>query len=288
MSPGMADLYTSQAVVWTGEQAEITRAMAPDGTVVALKRLRKNVPNRRSAARTLQHEGEIGQLFDHPNVIKVHALLFEPELTVVMEYFPSRNLKVRILDPRNDRLLTYHTRDIVLQMTEALAHVHTKNIIHMDLKPENFLLNEQGVLKLTDFAIAAEPAVGWRRFFAGRRRIAGTRPYIAPETLRRKAPDFRTDIYSFGATLYEVLTGRPPFISIDRDELLAMHLKVKPAYVTTYNRNLTEDINELVLLMLEKDPGRRPQTMRDVKAWLERIRLYREPPEEPPPEEPKR
>lgn len=283
-----AEVYHVQAVVWTGEQAEICRAVASDGTVVALKRLRRGVPNRRAAARALHHEAEVGRLFDHRNVIKVFALLTEPQLTMVMEYFPSRNLKVRLLAPRGDRLLDYHARDVILQMAGALCHVHDRGIIHMDLKPENYLLNDHGVLKLTDFAIASEPVTGWRRLLGGRRRIAGTRPYIAPETLRRRAPDLRTDIYSFGATLYEVLTGRAPFVAADRDQLLAMHLRVVPAYVTSYDRNLTDDINELVMLMLEKDPARRPQSMRDVLAWLERIRLYREPPVEPPPEEPTR
>ena len=288
MAPGQADLYHMQTIVWTGETAEICRAVSPEGRIVALKRLRRDLRGRRSAGRTLEHEAQIGLLFDHPNVIEVLDFVLEPEPTMVMEYFPSRNLKVRVLSPRGDRLLTYHARKVVLQMADALIHVHERGIIHMDLKPENYLLSESGVVKLTDFAIAAEPISGWRRWLPGRRRIAGTRPYIAPETLRRKHPDFRTDIYSFGATIYEVLTGRPPFISMDRDELLMMHLRQTPAFLTTYNRNLTEDINELVLLMLEKDPGRRPQAMSDVKARLERIILYKEPPVEPPPAEPER
>ncbi|MFC1806343.1 serine/threonine-protein kinase [Planctomycetota bacterium] len=288
MAPEQADLYHVQATVWTGEQAEICRAVDPYGKIVALKRLRPDMTGPRAAARALEHEAEVGRLFNHPNVIQVIAFIPEPQPTMVMEYFASRNLKVRVLDPRDDRLLTYHARHIVLQMTEALLHVHQRGIIHMDLKPENYLLSEEGVVKLTDFAIAAEPVEGWRRFFAGRRRIAGTRPYIAPETLRRKAPDFRTDIYSFGATLYEVLAGRPPFISMDRDHLLAMHLRVKPAYLTTYNKMLSSEINEFVLQMLEKDPGRRPQTMIDVKARLEKIKFYLKPPVEPGPEEVKR
>jgi serine/threonine protein kinase len=288
MSPEQADAYNVQMVVWTGESAEICRAVGQDGRTVALKRLRTDIRASRAAVRSLQHEAEVAFQLDHPNVIKVIAFLPEPIPTMVMEYFPSRNLKVRVLAPRGDRLLTYHTRDILHQMGEALMCVHDRGFIHMDLKPENYLLHDDGRVKLTDFAIATEPITGWRRYLPVRRRIAGTRPYIAPETLRRRAPDFRTDIYSFGATLYEILTKRPPFISIDRDELLAMHLRQKPAYLTTYNRNLTDDINELVLLMLEKDPNRRPQTMHDVMARLDRIVLYHDPPVEPQAEEARR
>jgi len=280
MTPHDADIYHVQTVVWTGEAAEICRAVGPDGKVVALKRLRRDIKGRRAAMRAIEHEGEMALLFDHPNIVKAYHFIPLPVPTLVMEYFPSRNLKVRILEPRGDYLLTYHTRPILLSMADSLAHVHDRNIIHMDIKPENYLLSEDGVLKLTDFAIASRPVTDWRRFIPGRRRIAGTRPYIAPETLRRRQPDHRTDIYSFGATLYEILTGRPPFISNDRDELLKMHLRQTPAYLTGYNKNLTDDINALVLLMLEKDPDRRPQSMAEVKARLEAIDLYLEEPKE--------
>ena len=288
MAVPQANFYHVQATVWTGESAEICRAVAPDGRTVALKRIRRDISGRRGAIRTLEHEANIGLALDHPNVIEVLHYLTEPDPTMVMEYFPSRNLKVRVLSPSGDRLLKYYTRSILMQMTDALLHLHERNVIHMDLKPENYLLSEQGVVKLTDFAIASLVVTGWKRIFSKPRRIAGTRPYIAPETLRRKAPDFRTDIYSYGATLYEVLTGRPPFIAMDRDQLLSMHLRVKPAFITSYNRNLTDDINELVLLMLEKDPDRRPQSMQDVKARLSRIILFKETPVEPAHEEAQR
>ena len=285
MPPEDADLYHVQSVVWTGESAEICRAVGPSGKVVALKRLRRDIRGRRAALRTLEHEAEIALMLEHPHIIKVFEFIPLPFPTMVMEYFQSRNLKVRVLEPRGDYLLSYRTRSIVLQMADALVHVHEHDIIHMDLKPENYLLSDDGTVKLTDFAIASRPVTDWRRFIPGRRRIAGTRPYIAPETLRRRQPDLRTDIYSFGATLYEILAGRPPFISSDRDKLLTMHLRQQPAFLTAYKKNLTDDINELVLLMLEKNPDLRPQTMLDVRARLERTEIYREPPAEPKPQE---
>jgi serine/threonine protein kinase len=120
----------------------------------------------------------------------------------------------------------------------------------------------------------------WHRFLPGMRRIAGTRPYIAPETIQRRLPDFRTDIYSFGVTLFELLTRRPPFISINRDELLNMHLRQPPPWPWTFNKNLTREINDLIVAMLEKRPERRPQSMADVYARLKRIRIYEKPPAE--------
>ena len=281
-----ASVYHVEAVVWTGEVAEICRASRRDGRVVALKRVRRDIKGRRTALRSLHHEASIGLQLEHPNVVRTLRYVADPDGPVmVMEYFPSRNAKVRLLNPRGDPLLTYHTTDLLCQMADALCHLHERGFIHMDLKPENYLVSDEGLVKLTDFAITQRVAAGWRRLIPTRRRISGTRPYIAPETLRRRAPDFRTDIYSFGATLYETLTKRPPFSSVDRNELLAMHLHQQPTAPRIYNKNLTPEIEALILRMLEKDPGRRPQNMNEVAVRLERTPIFVEPPTKPPPQE---
>lgn len=285
-----AAVYHIQAVIWTGEIAEICRAVSPRGQTVAIKRIRRGIKGRGGAMRSLEHEATIGLALDHPNVIGVLEYVPDPDGPVmVMEFFPSRNVKVRLLTPRGDRLLDYHTGDVVRQMAAGLGHLHERDIIHMDLKPENYLLADDGQLKLADFAIAAHPARGWRRLIPSlRRRIAGSRSYIAPETLRRKAPDFRTDIYSLGATLYELLAHRPPFSAADRDELLSMHLHRKPASMRSANSNLTPEIDALVLCMLEKDPGRRPQSVAEVAARLERLPIHIDPPVESQPKKAER
>ncbi len=284
-----ADRYHVERLIWTGEVAEICRAAGPDGQLVALKRIRHGIPGRRAALRSLEHEARIGRMLDHPNTIKVINFIPDPvEPIMVMEYFASRNAKVRLLAPRGDDLLDYDTKNILLQMACSLRHMHERSMIHMDIKPENFLLSDEGTVKLTDFAITVLPVTGWRRLLRRRRRIAGTRSYIAPETLRRKEPDLRTDIYSFGVTLYEILTRRPPFQAENRDEILAMHLRTQPVYLRSYDKNLTAEIDELVIRMLEKDPGKRPQSMADVVARLQRAEIFKEPPVKPPPQEAER
>jgi len=277
-----AELYRVESVIWTGETAEICRGMAPDGTLVAIKRLRFDKLRDRAAVRSLYREAAMAKGLDHPHVIRVFELVPGPPFPIMtMEYFPSRNIKVRVLDRKGDPLLASRCKDILVQMAEALLYVHEQNIIHMDIKPENFLVADDGVVKLTDFALAVPGAKSWHRFLPRLRRIAGTRPYIAPETILRRRPDFRTDIYSLGATIFEILTRRPPFVSLNRDELLSMHLHDPAPWPWTFNRNVTRDVNDLVVAMLQKDPGRRPQSMADVLARLKRIRIFEKPPTEP-------
>ncbi len=278
--PLSADLYRVEAIIWTGETAEICRAQAPNGTIVAIKRLRTDKLRERAAIRSLYREARMAKGLRHPNVIEVLDFVPGPPFPVmIMEYFPSRNLKVRVLDRKGDPLVATRCHDILLQMASALLYVHERGTIHLDIKPENYLVSDDGRVKLADFALATRAQRSWERFLPGLRRIAGTRPYIAPETIRRRMPDFRTDIYSFGATVFEVLTRRPPFISGNRDELLSMHLREPAPWPYTFNKNLTREINDLVISMLEKKPSRRPQSMRDILARLKRIRVYEKPPE---------
>ncbi|HUT32072.1 MAG TPA: serine/threonine-protein kinase [Planctomycetota bacterium] len=275
-----ADLYRVETIIWTGETAEICRAMAPNGKVVALKRLRADKLREWAAVRSLRREAHMAIGLSHPNVVEVAEFVPGPPFPImVMEFFPCRNMKVRVLDRKGDPLLASRLEDILRQMAAGLHYVHERNFIHMDIKPENFLVSDEGRVKLTDFALATRAAKSWHRFLPGVRRIAGTRPYIAPETIRRKRPDFRTDIYSFGATLFEVLTRRPPFISGSRDELLRMHLRDPAPWPWTFNKNLTRDINDLVVAMLQKDPARRPQSMGEILARLRRMQIHEKPPE---------
>jgi len=286
MPPEFAELYHVEKLEWRGETSEIWRARDSDDTLVAVKRLRLDKARDRAALRSLRHEATMALELDHPNVVKVLDFVpGQPSPVMVMEFFPSKNLKLRLLDRRGDPLLRTRLKDILLQMAEALRYVHSKEIVHLDIKPENFLLSDDGQVKLTDFALARRLPSRWMGLVPGFRRIAGTRSYIAPETLRRRLPDFRTDIYSFGVTLFELLTRRPPFISQDRDEVLRMHLRHPPPWPLTFNKNLTQAMNQLVLAMLEKDPGRRPQTMDDVAAKLRRVAIFEKPPAEEPAEE---
>ena len=209
MPPEFAEIYHLEKRDWQGETSEIWRARDANGTLVAIKRLKLDKARDRAALRSLRREAMMALELDHPNVVKVLDFVpGQPSPAIVMEFFPSKNLKLRLLDRRGDPLLRTRLKDILLQMAEALRYVHSQGIVHLDIKPENFLLSDDGQVKLTDFALARRLPSWWMQPVPGFRRIAGTRSYIAPETLRRRLPDFRADIYSFGVTLFELLTRR--------------------------------------------------------------------------------
>ena len=104
-----------------------------------------------------------------------------------------------------------------------MQYLHEQGWIHRDIKPDNFLVNEEGDVKLIDFALAARERKGLGKLF-GRTKVQGTRSYMAPEQIRGKGLDARTDIYSFGCMLYELVSGRLPFTGVSPEELLRKHL----------------------------------------------------------------
>lgn len=264
--------YHIIGTLWVGQSSMVYRATDARNRLVAIKMLLPDKAVSRQAVRMMEREARFALRLQHPNIIETIEYIREaPMPALVMEYFESENLKLRMV--RDEQLIREKAQDIILQVCEALAYVHEQGLIHRDMKPENVLVARDGYTKIIDFALAEETKKG-RLLGLVRRRIAGTRPYIAPETIRRRAPDERTDIYSLGVTIYEMLAGRPPFVSPDRDELLRKHLAEQAPYVRTYRREVSVKMDELVLEMLSKRPDHRPQSVREIAARVKDIRVF--------------
>src|SRR5262249_43980571 len=147
--------------------------------------------------------------------------------------------------------------------------------VHRDVKPENFLINSVGELRLIDFAIAYPIPKGLSRLFHRKGQRQGTRSYMSPEQIECKPLDGRADVYSFGATAYEVVTGRPPFPGLSPEDVLSKHLQDKPLPPHSLNKDVTEEFGNLVLRMLAKNRDDRPRNFHEVLMEMQKLRVWR-------------
>jgi serine/threonine protein kinase len=224
----------------------------------------------------LFHEADVAKQIVHPKIVKIlEAVKDKDHPYLVMEFFPSTNLKLRLM--HKDPFIKEHIRDIVEQTATALAYMHSKGWVHRDVKPDNILINASADVRLIDFALAQRLVVRKKGRFALRKRgkAMGTRSYMSPEQIRGEGLDARADVYSFGATLYELLTGRPPFRAATPSELLTKQVAEAVTPPEVYNPDITREMSELVALMLAKDPDARPRDFHDFLLKFRKVRVYK-------------
>ena len=265
--------YRISGTIYMGEMSVIYKATGPDNEILAIKSPQPEFRTRR-LIKQMEREARICMQFEHPNIVRVYGFQRQPNPGLVMEYFRSKNLKSWIL--AKDKFIQEQAFNVIWQTGQALAYIHEQSIVHRDVKPANILVSDSAEVRLVDFTICEELGTSWRRVFRGRLPISGTRTYIAPETIRRQPVDGRTDIYSFGTTIYEMLTGKPPFVSADRDELLRMHIRAEVTHMRNVNPRISKAFDALVLRMLEKSPDKRPPSMAVVLDELTNTPLFDE------------
>jgi serine/threonine-protein kinase len=226
----------------------------------------------------LFHEAEVGRILAHPNIIKIRTVMKDPEHPFfIMEFFPSGSLKLRIMR-KEKAFIQEKVHDIFKQAMTGLAYMHASGWVHRDIKPENILVNSAGEVRIIDFAISQRIPRGLARKFHRRSgSAAGTRSYMPPEQIRGMALDERADIYAFGATAYEVVTGRPPFRGGSPDALLHKHLFDKPVSPEVYNPEVTKEFCEFVLRMLAKRREERPNNFHEALMQFRNIKVFKAP-----------
>jgi serine/threonine protein kinase len=250
---------------------EATSASTSDR--VAIKVLLARHKGNKVEIEQLRNEGRVGIGLDHENVIQVYEFVDRHELPfLVMQLFNSPNLKQMIRD--DYETLAARIPEIARQCARGLDYLHEQGWIHCDVKPENFLVDREGRVKLIDFSIA-QSLKKQRRGLFGKKVIQGTRSYMAPEQIRGKPLGRATDVYGLGCVLHELLSGKPPFSAASPDELLQKHLRAAPPPLIAFNKSVTEDFAELVLSMLKKDPAKRPQSLAEVLQQLSTTRVYK-------------
>jgi serine/threonine-protein kinase len=219
------------------------------------------------------HELRYSRKITHRNVIRIYDFLYiQGNYAISMEYFKSHTLGSEIINEKplvQKRALQFGI-DIATGMTVA----HQVGIVHRDLKPANVLINDDGLLKIVDFGVAAaQSQTDTQLTKTGY--VIGSPKYMAPEQILGKKVDERADIYSLGVILYELLTGVPPYSRGDHMSVMYQHVQGKARPPIEINKTLPPDLNAIVLKCMSLDKGKRMQTMDELRVALEKHLLER-------------
>ena len=210
-------------------------------------------------------EAEVCRKLDHPSIVKVLPDEKRSRVYMAMEWVEGRLLR-SLLD-QEDKLTPQRALPIALAVCDALEFLHAHGVLHRDLKPENIMLLPDGSIKIIDFGIAS--LAGSRRLTFGKfSRRMGTADYVAPEQVKGKRGDARTDVYQLGVIVYEMLTGQTPFTGINELVLLNSRLVNDPIPPREANPELSAGLEAVLLCALERDPMRRYPTARHLAGAL--------------------
>jgi len=265
--PGQTlDPYQVEEVIARSGMATIFRARDLEtGQPVVLK-----VPHIQYEAdivfhQRFQREEEIGLKLDHPGVIRVLRPKHKSRVYIAMELVEGELLRDRLR--REGPLPIPASVDIASRIADVLVYLHEHHVIHRDLKPENVMLLQGGGVKIMDFGIAVDTTQG-KMTWGGLSQTMGTPDYMAPEQIKGQRGDARTDLYALGAILYEMLTGQVPFPS--ETIYAAMHAKTEsaPPAVRSLRPEVSPELEEIVLSLLERDPANRPESAFEVREKL--------------------
>ena len=245
---------------------------------VAIKVLPANLPSSESARLRFRREALAASALNHPNIVTIYEISNEG-LTdfIVMEYV--RGATVAALE-KSRSLSVEEALQYALQIADALTKAHASGVIHRDLKPGNIMVTNDGLVKLLDFGLAklvreadSEVADGQKtREFTLTQpgMVTGTMYYMSPEQARGDAVDARSDIFSFGTVLFEMLTGKLPFAGTNSMQILhSLHFSA-PRDLAELRPGVPSEVVALIGRMLEKEPEKRPQTMAEVLGELRR------------------
>lgn len=253
--------YRLARLIRIGSSCQVWEAVDDDKQErYALKVLRPDRRDDKTAVATLKFEYDVAtSLSKSKRVIKVYDYKVESNTPfLVMELFSELNLKQTLR--RGADQVAYLLEKVIAQGAEGLFHMHEQGWLHRDIKPDNFLVGRDGETKLIDFTIAAKKKKGLAKFFPSKQ-IQGTRSYMSPEQIRGQTLDERADIYSFGCSLFEVATGKPPFTGSTPNDLLNKHLSAQVPSPIVINDNLTPEFAELTKRMMAKNREDRPASM---------------------------
>ena len=234
--------------------------------VEAMKVLLPDLAGRQDLAARFQREIKLMASLDHPNVASLRtAFTADNQLVMVMEYVEGTNLADLL---RHGPIPVADAVNYIAQGLSALSYAHQQHVIHRDIKPSNMMLTPQGVVKLMDFGIAR---AGEERSLTMTGTRLGSLSYMSPEQVKGESTDARSDLYSMGVSLYELVTGKQPFQAASDYAIMAAHVKETPKPPTDLQPGLPPALNEIILKAIAKDPAQRFQTADDFRSALNSV-----------------
>lgn len=258
--------YEITELIGVGGMAEVYKGVdVIDNKAVAIKILKKEYAENEEFLRRFRNESKAIAVLSHPNIVKIYDVGFSEKIQyIVMEYIDGITLKEYI---EEERVLTWKdTVHFVIQILRALQHAHDKGIVHRDIKPQNIMMFTDGTIKVMDFGIAKFAREDGK---TATDQAIGSVHYISPEQASGNVTDAKSDIYSVGAMMYEMLTGRKPFDSDNPVAIAVMHMHDIPERPRAINSDIPDGLEEIVLRAMEKAPEDRYATTADMISDIE-------------------
>ena len=248
------------------------------GRKVALKLLRKDFTRNEERLRRFRQEAQAASALNHPNILTIHEIGQDDSLQfMATEYVEGETLRQHI---SRARMTLGHTLEVAVQVASALAAAHQAGIIHRDIKPENIMLRTDGYVKVLDFGLVklveskavetAAPTMPKVETEPGL--VMGTVSYMSPEQARGLAVDARTDIWSLGVMIYEMVTGRQPFEGETASDVMSLILQKEPLPLAHWWPEVPSELERVVKKALRSDKEERYQTIKDLLIDLRTLR----------------
>ena len=258
--------YEIMEIIGVGGMAVVYKAFDNiEHKTVAVKILKDEFLANEEFKRRFKNESKAIAVLSHPNIVKVYDVSYGEILQyIVMEYVEGITLKEYIeqqgtVDPREAIYF-------VTQILRALQHAHDKGIVHRDVKPQNIMLISDGTIKVTDFGIARFSRSETRTMTDG---AIGSVHYISPEQAKGNVTDAKTDLYSVGVMLYEMLTGRLPFQSDNAVSVALMQLQNEPELPRQINPDIPQGLEQIIMKAMQKNVNDRYQSASEILVDIE-------------------
>lgn len=236
--------------------------------IVAIKMLKGEVLGNEAYSRFIREAQAVAKL-NHPHIVSIYDIGKENgKQFFVLEFVDGMSLRDLIETYPEGKCDIQTVLRIGIDICNALQYAHSQGVLHRDIKPGNILITKEGIAKLMDFGLAKmleQPSITPEGI------IVGTTAYVSPETALGKDADARSDLYSFGAVLYEMATGKPPFQGDDPVKIIFSHIHDYPIAPSRLNPKVPPALSECIMKLLEKEPGKRYQTAADLLKVLREL-----------------